>query len=132
MISKRLLFVIIYIIIDIIYVFSSKRVYDDVATKIQGSPMTNRGLSAVFAWICMGLGWYYLTSQIALKWSLTMHPVLAGFLAGLIHGLLCIGTFNFTLNAMLNKWSGNIMIRDLSWGIGWSILVTILFTITKK
>lgn len=132
MINYRLVFVSIYIIVDLIYVFSSKQVYDNATKRIQGSPMANRGLSVLFAYTCMGLGWYFLTSQIALKWSLTMNPILAGFLAGLIHGLLCIGTFNFTLNAMFTNWKDGIMIRDLSWGIGWSILVTILFIITKK
>lgn len=129
--EKRFIFLSIYLIVDFIYVVLSKNVYDNATIKIQGTPMKNRFLSIIAAYICMGLGWYYLTAPTAERWSKNMHPILAGSLAGLIHGLMIIGTLNFTLNAMLNKWSEEIMIRDLSWGIGWPIILTLSYTYVK-
>lgn len=125
----RLIFVAIYLILDIIYVGLSKNVYDKAVINIQGKPMSSRIISALIAYGCMGLGWFYLAAPRAEKWSKTMHPALAGFLAGLIYGLLVIGTFNFTLNAMFDKWSDGIMIRDLIWGISYSIFITIIYSI---
>jgi uncharacterized membrane protein len=128
----RLLFTFIYLIVDIIYVGISKGVYDNATKMIQGRPMSARIPAALAAYACMALGWYVFAAQTAERWSLQMNPILAGFLAGLVYGLLVIGTFNLTLNAMFDKWSGNIMIRDMIWGIGWGTTVTIIYIIFAK
>ena len=80
----------------------------------------------------MGLGWFFLAAPTAERWAKTMHPAIAGLLAGLLYGILVIGTFNFTLNAMFDKWAGKIMIRDLMWGIGWGTLVTVIYSVSLK
>jgi len=128
----RLLFTFIYIIVDLCYVGISKGAYDNAAKMIQGSPMSARIPTALAAYSCMALGWYVFAAQTAEKWSLQMNPILAGFLSGLVYGLLVIGTFNFTLNAMFDKWSNGIMKRDMLWGIGWGTLVTVLYMISAK
>ena len=128
----RLVFTFIYILVDIVYVGISKKVYDNAAKMIQGTPMSARIPAALAAYACMGLGWYVFAAQTAERWSSDIHPILAAAFAGLIYGLLVIGTFNFTLNAMFDKWSNGIMTRDLTWGIGWGTLVTVLYIMTKE
>jgi uncharacterized membrane protein len=131
--NLRLIFVILYIVGDLFYVSMSKSVYDEAVIKIQGNPMpssTTRYIAAASAWFCMAIGWYFLTSQVTELWIRKgVQPILAGFLAGLINGLAVIGTFNLTLYAMMNKWEGAIMIRDMIWGIGWVTVLTIFYAL---
>ena len=132
-ITLRLLLVIIYILVDIIYVYFSKNVYDAVVISIQGSSMPisiSRVISAVSAWTCMALGWYFLTTSLVDKWlSLGLNPYKVGLMAGLINGLLVIGTFNFTNYAMFTNYTISLMIRDMLWGIGWVTLITIIYAV---
>jgi uncharacterized membrane protein len=134
--NTKLLFACIYIIVDLTYVYISRGVYNDAVKLIQGNAGfptgTTRLIAACSAWICMAIGWYFLTTRLVAEWSLMMHPVLAGFLAGLVNGFVVIGTFNLTLHAMFEKWQGAIMIRDMIWGIGWVTIVTMLYSLTIK
>ena len=47
--DKRILFVIIYIIVDIMYVYISKNRYDSTVINIQNAPMPNRYIIALSA-----------------------------------------------------------------------------------
>ena len=129
----RLLFAIIYIIVDLVYVFTSKTVYDNVVINIQGSPMPfgiSRIISAILAWTCMSVGWYYLTaSYVNTLISSGVSPLRAGAFAGFINGLAVIGTFNFTTRAMFTNYDAKIMIRDLCWGVGWVTFLTIIYSL---
>jgi uncharacterized membrane protein len=131
--NYRLLFAFLYIIVDLIYVYTSKSVYDNAVTNIQGSPMPtglSRIIAAMIAWTCMALGWYYLTaSYVNTLIASGVSPLRAGAFAGFINGLAVIGTFNFTVHAMFTNYGAKIMIRDLMWGIGWVTLLTIMYAI---
>jgi len=132
--NKRLLFAVIYIVTDLIYVYLSKGVYDLAVTNIQGTPMPMGGsriIAAVAAWTCMALGWYFLTTAAVEKFIKNgMARWKAGALAGFINGLAVIGTFNLTSHAMYTNYGSTIIIRDMMWGIGWVTLLTILYTIS--
>jgi uncharacterized membrane protein len=132
----RLLFAFIYIIVDLIYVFTSKSVYDNVVINIQGSPIptgVSRIFSALAAWTCMAIGWYYLTTSYVQTLIMTgLSPFRAGAFAGFINGLVVIGTFNFTVRAMFTNYSAKIMIRDLCWGVGWVTLLTIIYSLVNS
>jgi len=124
----RLIATAIYIIGDIAYVMASSPVYTKAAIKVSGlanieSRTTTRiAVSAVAAWTCMALGWYFFAAPVALSWVPKVKSrLLAGILAGLVWGLVIVGTFNFTIAAMFQNWSANIMARDIAWGIFWSI-----------
>jgi hypothetical protein len=132
--DKRLLFAFIYIFVDLIYVYSSKLVYDLAVINIQGSPMpmgVSRIVAAVAAWTCMALGWYFLTTTAVEKLMKNgMSALKAGAFAGFINGLAVIGTFNLTLHAMFANYGATIMIRDMLWGIGWVTLLTIIYSLS--
>ena len=128
----RIAFTILYILVDLVYVYTSKSVYDEAVMRIQGTPMPTRLMSALAAYACMAVGWYVFAAGTAKRWSLTMAPVLAGALVGLLYGFLVIGTFNFTLHAMLNNYDMAIAGRDMMWGIGWSVVVTTLYAVSGR
>lgn len=128
--DKRILFVIIYIIVDIIYVYISKNRYDSTVINIQNAPMPNRYIIALVAWICMAIGWYFLTTTLLDKYiSNGMAPILAGALSGFITGLTIFGTFNFTVRAMFINYDIPLLIRDMIWGIGWITIITIIYAV---
>ena len=118
----RLLFTFIYIFNDILYVTLSKKEYNVATKKIQGKPITSRTHGAMMAWICMALGWYFLIAPI-IETSTYTKTLFVSF----IYGLAIFGTFNFTLYAMFEKWTGYIMIRDLIWGLSSSIFISVLY-----
>jgi uncharacterized membrane protein len=120
----RFIYTIFYILFDITYVTTSKSVYDTATKRIQGAPMVSRGIGAMLAWLCMAPGWFFLIAPMAERTNSLTKMAFIGF----IYGLLVFGTFNFTLYAMLENWKGKILIRDLSWGIISSIIVTVLYT----
>ena len=137
----RLVFVVAYIIIDLVYVVLSKPVYDLVVKSIQGEFM--RSLSGIGSYIaffgaytCMALGWYFLAAGTGLRWSKTgtMSPMVAGTLAGLVFGLSVIGTFNFTLYLMFKNYNAKIVMRDMLWGVGWPTVITMIYVVfvTRK
>ena len=128
----RVFFAVLYIVIDIVYVYFSKNVYDEAVIRIQGNPMPvgpTRIIAAMSAWICMSIGWYFLTTTLADKWIASgMSPIAAGAAAGFINGLVVIGTFNLTLHGMFTNYGSTIMTRDMIWGIGWVTVLTILYS----
>jgi len=137
--TLRLVFTAIYILIDLVYVVFSKPVYDEVVKAIQGEYMAPvsglaKGIAFVGAYTCMALGWYFLAAGTAMTWSKTntsssMSPLKAGALAGLVFGLAVIGTFNFTLFLMFKNYNLRILARDMTWGIGWPVVATIIYTL---
>jgi uncharacterized membrane protein len=135
MATYRILFAILYIVIDLIYVFLSKGIYDAAVTSVQGSPMPRGGsriLAAVGAWTCMAVGWYFLTTALVAKWVATgMSAAAAGALAGFINGIVVIGTFNLTLHAMFVNYGAKIMTRDMLWGIGWVTVLTTIYSVVN-
>jgi len=121
--DKKIYFLILYLIIDLIYVNISRDVYDNTTVNIQGSPMKVRPYSVLFAYLSMLLGWYYfVTPKIKSK------DYYNAITTGIIYGLSVYGTFNFTCNAMFNNWNTGILIRDLTWGISCSIFITLLYS----
>lgn len=117
----RGIFVGVYLLVDILYVYLSSTVYQSAARSISGKSFpsgTGRMAAAVIAWGCMALGWYFLAAPAAEATKSLGKAVLIGF----IYGLAIIGTFNFTLTAMFEGWSGSILVRDLVWGISWATL----------
>jgi uncharacterized membrane protein len=79
----------------------------------------------------MALGWYFLAANQADTWSKHMPAYQAGAFAGLVYGLAVYGTFNFTLHVMFNNYDVNIVLRDLSWGVIWATISTMLYAVFK-
>jgi len=121
---KKIIFVVIYLAIDLLYVVYSQSVYNQAVLSIAHQPMPGslRPVSILGAYTCMALGWALFALPTAERWSVFLSKPLAGLIAGALYGLVIIGTFNFTLNLMFLEWSGAIMLRDLLWGISWSSL----------
>lgn len=131
--NTRLIFVLLYVLVDVTYVFASKSVYERAVKVVAGLGFpSGRFVVMTLAWACMALGWYLLAAPAALRWKAQFGAPLAGALAGLVYGLTVLGTFNFTLAGMFKGWYGSIVIRDILWGVSWAAVSLSLYTIAEN
>lgn len=134
MISKlqlKLLFVIIYLVVDIIYVSMSRSYYGSYVKKIQGSDMkySNANLiSAILSYSILGLGWFiFIANKIK---TTTTYLELLPFT--ILYGLVIYGVFNTTLFVMFDKWDIFISIRDTIWGVSWITSISFIYLTVLK
>ena len=87
--------------------------YSTMIKNIQGTPMKTNWLYAVIAYTLMviGLNHFVLPNinvkNVTIKDSLTY---------GFIFGLVLYGVYDFTIGAVLKKWSMPLAILDVLWG----------------
>lgn len=127
----RYIFVVIYLVVDILYVYGSIPVYQKVVKAIQGKT-TNQpfGLVAgVLAYAIMGVAWLFFAPHtiLYLQKTYSISRVAAGAITGFMLGLTIYGVFNFTNHAMFDNWSWPIIARDLAWGTSWLTALTTLY-----
>ncbi len=125
MLDPRYIFVVLYILVDVLYVFLSQPAYTRVIRSIQGH--ISFGLSAGFAaYLIMAITWLFFIPPMTahLQKTYRMPRPLAGGLAGMMLGVAIYGVFNFTNSAMFVGWRGPIVIRDLAWGISWLTIIS--------
>ena len=136
--DPKLIFVIVYLVIDIIYITLSKSYYMDIFSKIQHGDSVSfsedklRIIGIFGAYIAMALGWYYLAAGLANTWIAEKRfssPYIAGLLAGAIYGFALYGTYNFTNYVTLKNYETGVLTRDLVWGTTWGALSVMLYTI---
>ncbi len=122
--ASRVLFVALYIIIDIVYVSLAKEAYKGVVRGIQKGQDTTfttaRLMSAIGAYSCMAIGWWFLVAPI-------IERTKKGMLPGFIYGLALYGVFNFTNYAMFDKYTPRIIAQDMLWGIGWVTILSVMY-----
>jgi len=136
--DPKLLFVIVYIIVDIIYITLSSSYYLGVFAKIQHGDSISfnddslRYVGILGAYMAMAIGWYYLAAGLANTWIAEKRfssPYIAGLLAGAIFGFSVYGTYNFTNYVSLKNYDTGILMRDLTWGTTWGALSVMLYTV---
>lgn len=131
MIDLRIPFVIVYLIVDIVYVILSRPTYEGRARAIQGTGFPNKKgviAYALLAYACMGIAWWVLVAE-RIRASTPLREVIR---LAFVLGLAMYGVFNATLYVMFKEWDLSIFIRDLVWGTTWITLMTILFAITLR
>ena len=136
--DPKLIFVVIYIIVDFIYVVLSYDFYNNAIIKVQNSPIPSltstplRILCTLGAYTAMSLGWYFLAAGLADTWIKEERfnsPYIAGLLAGALYGFVLLGTYNFTNYIYLQNYGFDVVIRDISWGTSWAALSVLLYVI---
>ena len=128
----KLLFVVIYLVVDILYVSMSREYYGSYVKKIQGSDMkySNANMvSAILSYIILGTGWFVFIAN-KIKPSTTYLEILP---FTVLYGLIIYGVFNTTLFVMFDKWDIYVSIRDTMWGVSWITTISFIYlTVLKK
>jgi len=131
MLSTRIIFVVLYLFVDILYVTIAHPIYDKLVQNIQHTKTSLDSLriaAAVGAYACMAIGWYVLVAplvEMGIKNGVC--PTVAAIKYGLVFGLVIYGVFNFTNYVMFQKYSLNVLALDILWGITWVTSLTYLY-----
>ncbi len=132
MVNKTILvFVFVYLFVDILYVYMSSDYYNSKVINIQGKPMrfnNYKYLSSFISYLILGIIWYYLIGTYITKEKTIIEIIQRGFLIA----LATHGVFNTTLFAIFDNWDIYITIRDILWGITWTSLSALLYYLYIK
>ena len=128
--------VILYIIVDVMYVSASQGFYNNVVERVQGTPIGSirgtRMIAAVLSYFIMALGLLVLVFPLIDKYiEDSRSPILAGAMVGAVYGLVMYGVFNFTLHAMFKGYDLKAVSRDLVWGVSWATVISMLYAFLK-
>ena len=129
----KLIFAIVYLVVDLTYVFISKGFYTNVAVRIQGSSFPpSRFMGAMLAYIALVVGWWFFAANLANIFSQRLSPFVAGAIAGALYGFVVYGVFNGTLYVMFDEYKTNVVLRDLLWGIVSASTITAFYAFASK
>lgn len=124
--QQRLVAVIIYLIIDVLYVLSSQSYYGKHVQAIQGSMMKvgpTKLWAAIASYVVLAMGWVVLVAPVVEQQKEWFHAAFYGF----VYGLAVYGVFNFTNYVMFQNYASSLMVRDTLWGTSWLTLFTTLY-----
>ena len=126
MIELKYIFVVLYVIIDIIYITLSAPFYNKTVTKIQGTAIKMKASSfvaLVIAYIILGFGWMFIVAdRITAKTKIK-----DVFFIAIIFALSVYGVFNATLYVLFDNWDIQTVIRDTLWGITCITTISVLY-----
>lgn len=131
------LFVVLYLVVDIVYVTMARPAYDRAVRGISGEgiPKGRTGVmgAAALAYGSMALGWLLLVvPAVRSLVSAGYATWQAGMIAGVVYGLALYGVFNGSLYAMFRGWNGRIFVQDLLWGVTWTTVLTTAYAIQNS
>ena len=102
-----IIFSIVLITLDMIWLSYFSKKIGSVITKIQHSPMKINTAAAVTAYAIMCVCYYFIAFENG-------RP---NYLKGILLGLAIYGTYEFTNYATFKEWSAIIAAEDISWGL---------------
>jgi uncharacterized membrane protein len=96
---------IIFILVDSIYLTSTKTHFNNLITQIQGSTLILDNISLILTYIALIAGLYYFIIK-------DKRPVKDAILLG----LAVYSVYEFTNKAILKDWTWNTVLMDTLWG----------------
>jgi uncharacterized membrane protein len=119
-----LVFVVLYLVVDLVYVIASKSFYGAVTKNISGKDLpSGRMAAAILAYASMAIGWYFTVPTAVRAWTFGSKWQ-RGAAAGLVYGILVYGMFNGTMAAMFEAYTPQVVARDMVWGITWATVLS--------
>jgi uncharacterized membrane protein len=119
-------FVIIYVIIDIVYITVSAPFYSKTVENIQGTPIVLKPssyVSLVLAYVILGIGWLFIVANRLDAKSTYRDAVFVAFM----YAITVYGVFNTTLYVLFDKWDIVTALRDTTWGLVCIISLTLVY-----
>ena len=108
MIKNILLIFIILLLIDLIWLYLIKDKYAQQILKIQNQELVVNYYSALFVYVLLAVGLYYL--------SLNKTDIMTKVKISALFGLITYGVYDFTNGAIFKGWDFKLAIMDTMWG----------------
>lgn len=126
-------FTIIYVLIDILYIYKSNAYYDNVVKNIQGKPMNMNEKPFKYAvgiatYILLGLCWAYFIGMETHTYTTYTKQMERSFL----YALSIYGIFNGTIYLMFENYKMETLLRDTTWGVSSIMLISLLHLFIVK
>jgi len=121
MIKNIALLSLIFVFVDIIFLYLMRNNFQSMITKIQGSPLNMKLIPAIACYIILVSSIYYF---IIVKKGSYIDAFLLGF--------FIYGVYETTNMAILKDWSIKIGLIDLTWGGFLFLITTYLYKKTIK
>jgi uncharacterized membrane protein len=127
----KYIFLVLYVIIDIIYVTVSAPFYSKTVMNIQGSPIKLKPSSyvaLVLAYVILGFGWLVIVAN-----TITDKTALSDVLfIAFMFAISVYGVFNTTLYVLFDNWDIVTALRDTLWGIVCITTISVVYFYTKR
>lgn len=115
-------FIIVYILIDLIWLIGGKKLHNSQIKLVQKSDLTLRPLGAIMFYLVAPLGYFVFVKQIAKNKQ-------EAFKYGALMGFLMYSTFDFTNLAVFKDYTLKYALMDTLWGtIVYGILCSLMWT----
>lgn len=121
MIKNIALLSLIFVFVDIIFLYLMRNNFQSMITKIQGSPLNMKLIPAIACYIILVSSIYYFI--IVKK---------ASYIDAFLLGFFIYGVYETTNMAILKDWSIKIGLIDLTWGGFLFLITTYLYKKTIK
>lgn len=108
MIKNILLIFIILLLIDLIWLYLIKDKYAQQIVKIQNQEVVVNYNSALFVYVLLAIGLYYL--------SINKTDIMTKVKLSALFGLITYGVYDFTNGAIFKEWDFKLAIMDTIWG----------------
>ena len=108
MIKNILLIFIILLLIDLIWLYLIKDKYAQQIVKIQNQEVVVNYNSALFVYVLLAIGLYYL--------SINKTDIMTKVKLSALFGLITYGVYDFTNGAIFKDWDFKLAIMDTIWG----------------
>ena len=119
--------IIIFIIIDLPYLYVNKDNYYDKIKKISGKKtLTSRYYSVIIIYLALSLGIIFLVLPNIPKNSDITTKIRNSIIYGGIFGIAAYATFDFTMHFMFQDWDIMVSVMDTLWGFVLCSLVTFI------
>jgi uncharacterized membrane protein len=113
-----LLTIIVFIVVDVPYLYLNLDLYKKTTLAISGKGYTNRYYSALIVYIALAFGLLVLViPRISTSKDTSIKQrVLESIMYGGAFGVATYATFDFTMHFMFEKWDLGLSIMDSIWG----------------
>lgn len=115
--KQSIIAIIIVLILDSIWIFLNKNMYNSLVLNIQGTPLKINVISAILAYILMFISLFAIVfPSIRADSTIKNKAILALKHAGIV-GLVIYGIFNTTNLAIFTNYSIKAALLDTCWGV---------------
>jgi uncharacterized membrane protein len=112
-------FLIIYVIIDLVWILGARKLHNQTVEKVQGSPLKADPIPIALYYLMAPLAYIFIIKPHAKNMSDVIK------MAALV-GALMFGTFDLTNKAIFKNYTWSYAIMDIMWGIFSITLVSVL------
>lgn len=134
--SNLIIIMCIYLAIDLVYIHKSSNFYaKNTPFDSSNTRSLDKKVAALMSYVSLILGWAVFVTPLvrAMKtrsFARSRFLVLSS-LIGMTYGFVVYGVFNFTNVFMFpTQYPWNVVVRDMSWGMTLSAIMTCLYALT--